>query len=843
MDKDILRAVTTSALFHDIGKFAERAGAVQRGDRDLVAQEYRYAHAHHTELAMKALFPTGQLEREFANDPEVNILNMAARHHKPRNLYEKIVSQADRIASGHERSGGDDFSIYETGGRERKRQTPLLSILSRIQLHGEQSGSEDWRYKINKAGTAVEAGNYNLFFPMPKEQYTYGQVEQDYVQQWNNFKEAIKPISGNSLDLFDQIPMIIAICREFQWCLPASTRKEELPDVSLFDHQKVTAALASCLYCYHAAGNTLNEASLADRSTCKFLLYCGDISGIQKFIYGISSKGAYRTLKGKSFYIQLLAEILASETIEHFSLTEANVLYASGGKFYLLLPNLPNAEQTLDQIQDSINQELLDQYKGILYLRTGCRALSADDLTRDSGTTLYRIWEQLTRQLVYQDRQRYSRTASENYDFLFAVRPGYNLGSCEVCHRTMKDRKKTVCSVCRSMEELGRQLGNAQWIGVGTKESDLQGQGRPIIKIRNRFIWLLQEKPSEVNGENLKLMGINSQDYYQAQQNIRCRVPLNCVPFTIGSSHRFDTTFDKIAERAAGNFKRLGILRMDVDNLGRIFSEGLENYHHTRFRDTTRFHSLGRITTMSWQLSQFFGAVLPAMIAAEPGWCEKVTVVYSGGDDLFLLGAWDVLPDVALEIRKQFAAFSCHNSSFSLSGGMVITGGSFPIYKSAEMAGDAETKAKNNTTVLVGTREKRQKNSFTFFDKPMHWREFSTLADIHLKLMKILNKKENYSFLHRLRDIALSWQESAEKLKRSEEKISLDEIHMRLQAEKWRWRMVYALSRYLENKDERVKNDIGEIMAFIVKNVAGTERTGIELLGVLARWSELKIRK
>ena len=166
MDKELLQAISIAGLLHDIGKFAERAGAVELGDKDMVAQEYRYAHAHHTELALKSLFTAGQLERNFTGSNEVNVLNMASRHHKPRNVYEVIVSQADRIASGHERSGGDALSDYDTGGRERKRQTPLVSILSRIKLFGEQAKSEDFRYKINPAAVSGGVETFSSFFPV-----------------------------------------------------------------------------------------------------------------------------------------------------------------------------------------------------------------------------------------------------------------------------------------------------------------------------------------------------------------------------------------------------------------------------------------------------------------------------------------------------------------------------------------------------------------------------------------------------------------------------------------------------------------------------------------------------
>lgn len=124
----------------------------------------------------------------------------------------------------------------------------------------------------------------------------------------------------------------------------------------------------------------------------------------------------------------------------------------------------------------------------------------------------------------------------------------------------------------------------------------------------------------------------------------------------------------------------------------------------------------------------------------------------------------------------------------------------------------------------------------------MHWQEFEELAGFQKKLLEIVQEPANYPLLHRLRDIALSWQGSSNKLKRLDGTCSLREIHERIEADKWRWRMVYALSRFTDKKSGQLKDDVEELQRFIVSKVAGTERIGIELLGILCRWSELRLR-
>lgn len=838
MNKELLQALSIAGMVHDIGKFAERAYAIETGDPDMIQQEYRYAHALHTEQALKLLFPEEQLARTIGDDAECTVLNLAARHHKPRSTLELIVAEADRIASGHERASADVASDYDTGGRERKSKTPMTSIMARICLKKDANttiASEDWRYRINHEGLAWSEAENHRVFPVTPDTYGAEDVRRDYCDHWRTFLHAVVPEQGLGLDLFAHTDTFFDVCRTYQWCLPASTRKEEMPDVSLYDHQKVTAALAACLYWYHEENGSLDNSAVTDRRPQKFLLYCGDISGIQQFIYQLSSKGAYRTLKGRSFYVQLLSEMLAGTLVRTLGLTRANILYASGGKFYLLLPNTASVLEALTAFQEKVNLELLREFSGDLYVRFSRTPLSGDDLTRQSGRTLCQIWDELTRKLVIEDRKRYAGIISQNYDQLFAISDG-NLATCKVCHCSMS-RDSDICQACSTMEEIGRRLGTASHVVLSeTKQTAL---GRPVIQVCDRYVYLLDQEPETIGGEHVHVLALNASGFSNLAIGFAEHgILLDCTPFLVGSTHKFDSTFDEIAQRSRG-VKRLGILRMDVDSLGKIFGEGLQNYRHETISDTRRFHSLGRITTLSWQLNLFFSGILPQVIHQADEWRDRVSVVYSGGDDLFLIGAWDALPGVALEIRRQFARFTCDNPSFSLSGGLVLTGGKFPIYKSAEIAGEAEDSAKQHETAFPGGKTVK-KASFTFLGTPMHWSELEEVARLNTQLVALLTDPRNGALLRRLQEIAASWESSRASLERREA-LTIEAIQQQLAAEKWRWRMVYALSRFTKDKPE-LKKEIDSLQRFITSQVGGTSRTGIELLGLLARWCELSMR-
>lgn len=63
--------------------------------------------------------------------------------------------------------------------------------------------------------------------------------------------------------------------------------------------------------------------------------------------------------------------------------------------------------------------------------------------------------------------------------------------------------------------------------------------------------------------------------------------------------------------------------------------------------------TLSRTAALSRQLSLFFKRYMRQILTE--GSPLQVSVVYSGGDDVFLLGAWNHVIEAALRIRNSFA--------------------------------------------------------------------------------------------------------------------------------------------------------------------------------------------
>ena len=132
--------------------------------------------------------------------------------------------------------------------------------------------------------------------------------------------------------------------------------------------------------------------------------------------------------------------------------------------------------------------------------------------------------------------------------------------------------------------------------------------------------------------------------------------------------------------------KRLGVLRADVDNLGAIFANGFP----------ANKASISRTATLSRNLSYFFKKRINTIM--EEG-KYQLQIIYSGGDDLFIVGNWSDVLYAALDINKAFREFT-GNGCLTISAGIGMFQPKYPIARMAEQTGDLEDAAKLFTKEL-----------------------------------------------------------------------------------------------------------------------------------------------
>lgn len=101
---------------------------------------------------------------------------------------------------------------------------------------------------------------------------------------------------------------------------------------------------------------------------------------------------------------------------------------------------------------------------------------------------------------------------------------------------------------------------------------------------------------------------------------------------------------------------------------------------------------------------------------------RKALIVYSGGDDVFVVGAWDDIIGFSIDLVKSLEKFTLN--SLTISAGLGLFGEKFPIKSMAEITGDLEDYAKSNIYEVGG--EEKTKNSVCLFNKDntYSWKDF-----------------------------------------------------------------------------------------------------------------------
>src|SRR5262249_51099461 len=98
--------------------------------------------------------------------------------------------------------------------------------------------------------------------------------------------------------------------------------------------------------------------------------------------------------------------------------------------------------------------------------------------------------------------------------------------------------------------------------------------------------------------------------------------------------------FGKLANRARGD-ALLAVLKADADSLGAFFNRLLDDAK-----------DLSPLSRFSREMDDFFGVTLDREVS-KFDW-DLIYMVFAGGDDLLLVGPWDVVFDFAAHANEMF---------------------------------------------------------------------------------------------------------------------------------------------------------------------------------------------
>lgn len=788
--------VVLAALLHDIGKFYQRAGfkldvKSSSGDAyDFTAytrksSQGRYTHVH-------AAY-TAKFFREYLpNSSSAEVL--AALHHVPENannnqqrFLASLITLADRMSSGERQDRNEE---EESG---KPQEEPLTSIFSLIVLKGE--GGKEYYQPL----TALEP-SVNSFFPVESKAQAFGGTsgEAAYRKLWEKFTNEFRKLNR------DDILQIYYLLQKYTLSIPAAVYRDK-PDISLFHHLKTTSALAACLFHLYQAGqldeNKIKQVinslvTFKDKTQQSpgeplqqpdFLLIGGDISGIQEFIYQVTSERALKGLRARSFYLQVLSEIMARKVLHEFNLSEVNLLYCGGGNFYLILPNINRAEEKLNIIQRETDEILLRAHKGKLAAILSWIPVCYQDFFYDFA----RLWDKLGAKLQMKKRKKFASLAElpETTIFQEIVLGPFDTGGqmkgCQICGEEITEEKNDICSLCESFIDFSNELLRATSVLLEPQAE------KPLP--RKDLTW---QDVIEALGFRFKFSGpydkearrslvINSTDFAGKYRGFvfvarKARTPQGKI-----------LTLEDLAKAATG-IQKWGVLRADVDRLGELFSRGLG-----------KNKTISRVSTLSSMLSLYFSARMSQL--ENLGYNKDVTnyltdhiyLAYSGGDDLFLIGPWSTLPDLANIIYNDFRKFTCQQ--LTLSAGIFFSPSKkFPIYQAAELAGEAEDKAKNEG-----------RDRLTIFGETLPWACYSKVKEIISLVTSLIDGKNGGKVPRSLINVLYNvYLEKELKKKVNPNNVPLERI----------WRFHYSLKKLMAGLDESQRQDLLKLLNLVIIN-------------------------
>ncbi len=504
MNKNALLEATSrvalAAYLHDLGKFAERAGAFD-GDprldahlqlycpyhdrgRDRGKGWFSHRHAAYTALAFDLLehrFPdllggdtTPFSGRQYAGggavgDATDSLVNAAAAHHKPVTFLQWIVATADRIASGFEREEFDRYNHSEEGTETGRNhyQARQLTLFEQLKKPRVTPGELRFRYPLTPFAPKT-------IFPEHREACEPSRddvAKAEYARLWHAFTQALfDDASGIPrahrgqlalwLDHFDSLWLT------YTHAIPSATAFGVRPDVSLYDHSRTTAALAAALWRWHEAMGQTDEAAaerLRQRSDFrepKFLLVQGDFFGIQDYIFstgGETRKHAAKLLRGRSFQVSLFAELAALRILDALSLPPTSQVINAAGKFLLVAPNTPHVVSELERIRKELDDWFLKRTFGQAGLGLVWTEACCEDFLRKSRDSGMGFAELTRRAWSALERAKYQRFGLCDTGGRI-LEADFSLGVCKYHGHLPADRPDGSCAISRDQIELGQGL-------------------------------------------------------------------------------------------------------------------------------------------------------------------------------------------------------------------------------------------------------------------------------------------------------------------------------------------------------------------------------------------------
>lgn len=788
MDDTTLK-IAIAAFMHDIGKFADKehfniSEQFLIDNADLYQPHYKekYTHRHSVYTAAFIDHIEKLLPQKFnqANwGLKDSFISLAAGHHKPETQLQWIIAMADRISSGWDRDEFDKKYNHAVAW-QNYRQTRLLPIFERL-MH-EEEGAPEISDKYFYSYPLKEISPLNIFPGKknqvhPKDKQT---AIEEYKKLFNEFVYALEHLlhKEENLELwfqhFDSLMMV------FTSAIPAARVGDVIPDVSLYDHSKITAALAVAIYLYHQDTDCMTIDAIKDYDSKKFLLISGDFYGIQDFIFSDTreaGKNRAKILRGRSFAVSLFSELAADMLCRKIGMPSSSLLLNAAGKFTVIAPNTELSIKAIEEVESRVNEWLIkvsfgENSIGMTYLES-----SAEDFVRGK---FVEIWDRLNEKMEEKKFQKINldRFVGRVEGYLDSFHNDLSRPLCPFCGKRPSNpdvensryagEALSACRICRDHIFLGENLVKKSRLAVTSHDAEIKGMDKLLEPIFGEYQVAFVSggmKDLARSGKLLKYWDIFIDPDGVVARDVTARFINGYVPLyrdedlyddRILEGEKSEKKKEELIEQIRGNVPKtfghiankamnpkkngngycgieaLGILKADVDHLGLLMSCGLKKEQFT----------ISRLATMSRQLNFYFAVYLPHLLKTEPDFMDIYTV-FAGGDDLFLIGPWNRIIELVDFLQKSFADYVCHNDKIHFSAGICLHKPNTPLDKLSDAAEIAIEKSKD-----------AGRNRVTLFSETVDWDEFFKLKEINYTFQKWReNDLLNNAMIYRLNEL------------------------------------------------------------------------------------------
>jgi CRISPR-associated protein Csm1 len=628
-------SIILAACLHDIGKFYRRA--YRSGEHETLSGEF-----------VENYVPEFQ-GKELVRD-------IVVKHHEELvDEATKIVKEADQLSAAERRVERGSQQKYRN---EMRRMKHIFAANSNI------------FYKIGP----LDLRDYRILEGDSREVAS----TEEYRALWDVFLEDIKRLKklysdGIKDDSFlrHYIKALLELLRKYTFIMPSAPSIEVEVRNSLHAHHKTTAALASAIL-YNKKNNSGDV----------FTLILGDVAGIQRYVYGSRTyKGALKMLRARSIYLSILTEAIARHIVSRLGLLPLNIVFCSGGHFTILAHYV--GEDELEEILKEVEEFLLRELRGLIGLKLSYVYMRREDFIdrerfrsklEEARGGLMRSGLRLFRRVMYEDFEKFFGPVPVNEEICYSCG-----GSERVETETVDGKELSLCEKCRCMRELARELKDAKymlaisWSGRIAKPEELSidnpkygvytGPLNFTVKGLSVSYHLCKDLDSalslihmflqyDLKPVDVDVYKINDTDLsieFEKLRNLSEKYGDSVHRVSLGFKFISKHTplskegdikeFDDMAKASRGS-RMVGYLKLDVDGLG----QRLRDYCQTvsdflTFSETIHFIMEGCIEHI---LSLYF---------SEDD-LNRLYLIYSGGDDLFLVGSWDAVVEAANKIYE-----------------------------------------------------------------------------------------------------------------------------------------------------------------------------------------------